>query len=258
MRTILPWCFFLALLAPFRLYAAPVPVRSAEGSVHGFLLLRGQNDSLLAQGDLIFHLDRDTIEKRMVFHFKDGSLFDETVTFTQQNVFAMQHYHLVQQGPAFPEDMDANLDRANGKYQIKITDHKDKKEKNLEGKLDFPADLYNGMIPDIVMNLPPGKSETIHYVAFTPDPRMVEFSISPEGKGKVQIGEIQKTAVRHVLKAHLGGIETFFAKLLSQMPPDYYVWTIPDEVTVFVGFQGQLFMGGPVWRIVLTSARWPK
>jgi hypothetical protein len=45
----------------------------------------------------------------MVFHFKDGSLFDETVVFTQQRVFTMKTYHLVQRGPAFSDDTEISL-----------------------------------------------------------------------------------------------------------------------------------------------------
>ncbi|HLX29887.1 MAG TPA: hypothetical protein VKV24_15510 [Casimicrobiaceae bacterium] len=47
----------------------------------------------------------------MVFRFDDGSVFDETVTFSQQRVFTMQTYHLSQRGRAFAEDTDISLAR---------------------------------------------------------------------------------------------------------------------------------------------------
>ena len=38
-----------------------------------------------------------------VFRFKDGSLWDETVVFTQERVFTLQSYRLRQTGAVFPE-----------------------------------------------------------------------------------------------------------------------------------------------------------
>ena len=102
-------------------------------------------------------------------HFKDGSLFDETVVFTQQRVFTMNTYHLVQRGPAFFDDTEISLERATGKYHVKTKTHKDGKEEVLDGKLDLPLDVYNGgMVLTAAKNLRKGASETVHTVAFTP------------------------------------------------------------------------------------------
>jgi hypothetical protein len=43
----------LVALAVFRIAADPVPVRHAEGLVHGFLTLSDLNDHVLATGDLL-------------------------------------------------------------------------------------------------------------------------------------------------------------------------------------------------------------
>src|SRR5262245_43501501 len=91
--------------------AAPIPVRYAEGMVHGFLELRTASDSLLAHGDLLQVATDSGIESRLVFHFPDSSLFEETVRFTQRQVFQLDHYHLVQRGPVFEQDLDVTLDR---------------------------------------------------------------------------------------------------------------------------------------------------
>ena len=99
------------LLDPRPLPAAPVPVRFAEGVTHGFLLLRTVDGALIASGDLLQVSRGGEVESRMVFHFKDGSLFDEKVVFTQQHVFTMQNYRLVQRGPVFPEDTEILLER---------------------------------------------------------------------------------------------------------------------------------------------------
>ena len=72
-----------ALLWHCSLAAAPVPVRFAEGSLHGFLVLSTPKEVLMASGDLL-QVSRDgEVKSRLVFHFKDGSVFDETGVFIQ-------------------------------------------------------------------------------------------------------------------------------------------------------------------------------
>ena len=114
-----------ALFWPWPLAAAPVAVRFTEGVTRGFLVLRTLDGALIASGDLLQVARGGKVESRMLFHFKDGSLFDETVVFTQLRVFAMQSYHLVQRGPAFAEDTEISLQRASGKYSVKTKSHKD-------------------------------------------------------------------------------------------------------------------------------------
>ena len=98
--------------------ATPVSVRFIEGVTHGFLVLRTVDGGLIASGDLLQVSRHGQVESRMVFRFKDGSVFDETVVFTQQRVFVMQSYRLSQRGPAFTEDTEASLERASGKYRV--------------------------------------------------------------------------------------------------------------------------------------------
>ena len=103
---------FLLWLRPAS--AAPVSVRFVEGVTHGFLVLRTVNGELIASGDLLQVQRGGQVQSRMVFRFKDGSVYDETVVFTQERVFTMQSYHLVYRGPAFTEDTEISLERASG------------------------------------------------------------------------------------------------------------------------------------------------
>ena len=67
--------------------AAPVAVRYVETITHGFLVLRGANGDALAYGEFVqAPVEGQRMESRLVFRFKDGSLWDETVRFTQQKV----------------------------------------------------------------------------------------------------------------------------------------------------------------------------
>jgi hypothetical protein len=252
--------FGLLVLAttPGTLTAAEVPVRLIEGALHGFLVLRTVDGAQLAQGDL-FQVSREgEVRGHTVFLFNDGSILDETVLFTQRRVFTMQSYRLVQSGQAFPEDTEISLERATGKYHVKTRDHKNGREKVLEGTLDLPADVYNGMILTVAKNLREGAIETVHLVAFTPQPRIIQLEMVPANKQKVLVGKLEKTAVHYVLRPRLGTWLKLFATLLGRVPPDEHAWIVIDEVPAFVRFEGPRYMNGPVWRIELTSPRWPE
>lgn len=245
-----------ALLGPIPLPAAPIPVRFAEGAAHGFLLLRSLDGALLATGDLFQVARGGEVELRTVFRFKDRSVFEESAVFTQKGVYALQSYRLLQRGPMFAEEIEISLERATGKYRVKTRARKDGREEVLEGRLEMPPDVYNGMVLSVVKDLPRGASETIHYVAFTPAPRLIQLELRPAGEQKVFVGELPKTAVHYVLKPQLGMWLKLFATLLGRVPPDEHVWIIDDEVPAFVRFEGPIYPTGPVWRIELTSPRW--
>ena len=50
----------------------------------------------------------------------------------------------------------------------------------LDGTLELPPDVYNGMVLTVAKNLPKGASETVHYVAFTPTPRLIQLALVPK------------------------------------------------------------------------------
>ena len=246
-----------ALLWRHPLAAAPVPVRFIEGSLHGFLVLSTLKEDPIASGDLLQVARDGEVKSRLVFHFKDGSVFDETVVFTQRNVFTMQSYHLVQRGPVFPEDTEISLERASGKYHVKTRARKDGREKVQDGTLDMPPDVYNGMVLTVVKNLSAGTGETVHMVAFTPAPKLIKLEMGPAGEQKILVGGTEKSATHYVLKPILGTWLKLFAALLGRTPPDNHAWIVTADVPAFVKFEGPLYMNGPAWRIELTSPLWP-
>jgi hypothetical protein len=248
----------IALVWSWPLEAAPVAVRFAEGVTHGFLLLSTVDGTIIASGDLMQVGRGGKVESRMLFRFKDGSLFDETVVFTQQRVFAMQSYHLVQRGPAFSEDTEISLQRASGKYYVKTKSHKDGREEAIDGTLDLPPDVYNGIVITVVKNLAKGASATVHLVAFTPKPLLIELELEPVGEHEMMVGQLTKSTIHYVLKPHPGPWLELFAKLLGRMPSDYHVWVVTEGAPTFARFEGPLNPTGAVWRIELTSPRWPK
>jgi hypothetical protein len=115
----------------------------------------------------------------------------------------------------------------------------------------------NGMILTIAKNLPREPRETVHLVAFTPTARLIELEVAPAGEHKVLVGELEKSATHYVFKPRPGAWLELFSTLLGRMPPDSHAWIVTDELPAFVRFEGPLHPAGPVWRIELTSPRWP-
>src|SRR4029077_2167427 len=117
-----------ALFSRSALYAEEVRVRHTEGLVHGFLVLRTLEGSPLAEGDLTEVADGETVTNHLVFHFKDGSVHDETAVFSQRHSFRLLKDHLVQRGPAFRHPVDVSIDTAKGEVTVRYADD-DGKEK---------------------------------------------------------------------------------------------------------------------------------
>jgi hypothetical protein len=249
--------FFAAMLLAHAAAAEPIAVRFVEGVSHGFLTLRTADAAQIASGDLLQFVRRGEVESRMVFRFKDGSVLDETVVFTQERAFLMKSYRLLQRGPVFAEDTEISLERASGKYRVKTTARADGHENVLEGILEMPADTYNGMVLTVAKNLAKGASATIHVVAFTPAARLVPLELAPAGEQKILVGELTKSATRYVFKPKPGPWISLLANVLGRMPPDSHAWILTEDVPAFVKFEGPLHPAGAPWRIELTSPRWP-
>src|SRR5437868_4276276 len=111
-----------AVLASAPAGAEPVAVRYAEGLVHGFLALRSADGALIADGDLFQAARGNRVTSRLVFHFKDGSLQEETAVFSQRGQFHLVSDRLVQKGPTFPRPLDMSIDGASGTVTVHYQD----------------------------------------------------------------------------------------------------------------------------------------
>jgi len=103
-----------------------------------------------------------------------------------------------------------------------------------------------------------GTGETIHCVAFTPAPRLIQLEIVPTGQHKVLVGDRAKTAIHYALKPRLGVWLKGLAAVLRCVPPDDRAWIATDEVPAFVGFEGPLAIAGPARRIEPTRPCFPE
>jgi hypothetical protein len=247
-----------AVLHPALLPAEPVPVRHAEGLVHGFLVLRSTAGAILASGDLIQVARGDRVTTRLVFHFKDGSLHDETAVFSQRGHFRLLSDRLVQKGPAFERPMEMTIDTASGQVNVRYTE-KDGKEKTEAEHLDLPPDLANGLVTTLLKNIRPSSAPTVvSFVAATPKPRLVKLSITAAGADSFTIAGEPRKATHFVVKIDIGGLTGVFASILGKQPPDSHVWILQGDAPAFVKSEAPMFLGGPPWRIELTSPVWPR
>lgn len=166
----------LAALAYSSADAASVAVRFSEGTAHGFLLVRSLAGEIIGQGEMTQIVkEGDLVESHLAFNFKDGSLHDERVTFSQQRVFTMLRYHLVQHGPSFPDQIEISIDRNTEEYRVRSKVGEGGKEEVLTGVFTLPKDVYNGIFVTMLLNFPKGASETVSFLAFTPRPEIIKL-----------------------------------------------------------------------------------
>ena len=72
------------------------------------------------------------------------------------------------------------------------------------------------------------------------------------------IAGVTRKATHFVVKVEIGGLAGLVAPLVGKQPPDSHVWILPGEVPAFLKSEGPLYLGGPIWRIELTSPVWAK
>ncbi len=245
--------FALALANPGRVAAEPVAVRFIEGITRGFLTVSGLDGKSLGQGDITQVAHPGHVESRMIFRLHDGSLHDESVTFTQNKVFKLRRFKLVQKGPSFPEPAEISLDAATGEYLVKAFPGDASREKIHRGTLEVPADTYNGLIVTVLRNLPRGAAASVHYVAFTPKPYVINLELRPQANQKVRVGDESWPVTRYDLEPRLGFLLKLGATLLGKTPERQQCWILADPVPAFVGCEATIAGGGPLWRIGLGS-----
>ena len=180
-------------------------VRNPEGTLHGFLALTTEDGHVLADGDLIQVVRGDLVTSHLVFHFKDGSVDDETAVFTQRGNFKLIRDHHIQKGPYFPHPLDMLIDVPKGTVTVRSTG-KDGKEEVTTDHQSLPHDLYNGLITSIVKNVRKEATETtVSMIVATPKPRLVKLAITPNGTETFSLAGASRKALAYDMKIELGG-----------------------------------------------------
>jgi len=254
LRTVLACAF--VLLARL-VVAEQVTVRYAEGLGHGFLSLRTLDGVLLADGDLFQVARASRVTSRLVFRFKDGSVYEEITVYLQRQHFRLVSDHLVRKGPAFRQPLEMSINAITGEVTVQYADEHGE-QKVASERLELPLDLANGLIPILLKNVRPDAApKAVSLVVATPKPRLVKLAISQLGENTFSTAGTSRKATHYVLTAHIGGISGLLAPLLGKQPPDSHVWIAGGEAPVFVKAEQPLFLGGPPWRIEVVSPVWP-
>ena len=241
------------LAAATQVSADPVPVRRTQGTFHGFLVLKTLEGATLAAGDLVQVAHGNRLTSRLTFHFRDGSLDEETTVFTQRGFFRLVSNHHVQRGPSFPKPLDRLIDAATGQVTSR-----DKDGKTTQDHLDLPADIANGLPLTLLLNLDPAAPPTrFTMIAPAEKPRLVHLLVAGEGEDPLTIGGIRRKATNYRIKIELGGVTGLVAPIVGKQPSDIHVWVLGGEAPAFVREEGQFYEGGPVWRVELTSPVFP-
>jgi hypothetical protein len=254
-------CSFVLLLIFLLLPTAKadqVPVRQVGGTIHGFLELRNDDGRVVASGDITRVIRGDRITSRSVFHFRDGSLDDETAVFSQRRVFQLISYRHIQKGASFPQPIDLEIDVKSGQVTMQSTG-KDGKREDKSEHVDLPPDLANGLVPVIVENMrsDAGATVTVSMVIATPKPRLVKLVITNVGEDKCVVAGTARKAIHYEIKIDLGGVAGVVAPIIGKEPPKIQIWTIGGAGTSFAREQGPLYPEGPMMTIQLSSPAWP-
>ncbi len=243
---------------PTALPAQSVRVRYREGVGHGFLVLRTPDGKALADGDSAQVAQGDNVTSHMSFKFADGSVYEQTTTFSQRGTFRLLKDHVVQKGPQFKPPMETSIDATTGDVTVRYTDDRGK-ERVLTERLKLPPDVANGLVFTLLKDVEPSVPQTtVSYVAATPKPRLVYLEIIPQGQVPFSIGSYTHKAFRYVVKVKIGGVAGLIARIERKQPGPLQAWVLAEGAPAFVRFDGPLYSGGPTWRMeVAIPATWP-
>jgi hypothetical protein len=125
--------------------------------------------------------------------------------------------------------------------------------------MELPPDLANGLLFTVLKNV---RSDAVklerHFLAFTPKPTLVHLEVSAAGEDAFGLDDASLKATHFVVHPEPRGIAGVVAPLIGKEPPDLHIWILFQDVPAFVKFEGALYMGGPNWRIELTSPKWAR
>lgn len=238
--------------------AEPVAVRYVEGTLHGFLVLRGEDGHAVAVGDLTQVAHGLRITSRLVFRFKDGSVDDDTTVYSERGTFRLISDHHIQKGPFFPHPLDMSIDMRSGEVTTRSVGSDGKQDVKVQ-HMDLQPDLANGLLLALTKNLPPeAAAAKVSMIVATPAPRLVKLAISSTAEEPFSVAGQRRRARRFDVKFELGGVTGLVAPILGKQPPDLHIWILEGPAPAFVKEEGILFVGGPVITIELTSPVWPK
>ncbi|MGC2618562.1 MAG: hypothetical protein WA414_05930 [Acidobacteriaceae bacterium] len=225
--------------------------------MHGFLEMRSDDGRVVASGQFVQVSHGGVLTSRTLYHFKDGSIDDETTVYSQRHSFQLITDHHIQKGPSFPHPMDVLIDTRSGQVTIRSTD-KNGKEEVKSDHLDLPPDLANGIVPQLLENIQPGGPQTeVSMLVASPKPRLVKLAISSFGEQTCSVAGFPLKTIQFEIKIELGGVAGVVAPVVGKQPPNIQLWVTSGPAPAFVKEQGPIYPEGPIMTIQLASPVWP-
>ena len=210
------------------------------------MVARSADGKIIANGEFTQVVQGDEVTMRMTYKFQDGSLDEETTTYTQRGTFRFVRNHHVQRGAFFQKQVDYLIEAAKGTATRRTVDN-DGKIHDESAHIDLPDDVTNGFVGTVLLNVAQNTAPfRVGILAPVGMGRLIRILISPEGEQPFNLGG--QTLKATVLRIHpeLGGIVGVIAPLIGLQPKDVMVWVLEGEEPAVVRIVGQLGGYGPV------------
>jgi hypothetical protein len=234
--------------------ADPIPARLKQGTGHIFLEILDENGKILAAGESLQTIKGYTVTTRTTFHFRDGSLDDETTVYEQRLNFRVLSDDHLQRGPAFPHPMEIHIEAEKGRVTVRDIES----GKTTAHDLKIPFDLANGIVTQILQSLPEDAAETrVSYVLPVAKPRLATLVIARAGEDTYTLAGERQTARKLEIKVDLGGLAGVIAPILGKEPKPTTAWMAAGRIPMFIRIETQFYEGAPLWTIRQTAPQWP-
>jgi hypothetical protein len=210
------------------------------------MVVRSENGKIIARVEFTQEVQGDEVTMGLFYHFFDGSIDDETTTYTQRGAFQLVRNHHIQKGPSFTKPVDFAVEAATGNATSRTVDRNGKVQIETE-HIDVPDDLANGFVGTLLLNVLPDTAPfRVGLLAPVNGGRLIRLLISPEGEKPFQkTGQPLKATVFRI-HPELGGILGVIARLLGLLPKDVMVWVWEGDAPAVVRVVGQQGGYGPV------------
>lgn len=235
----------------------PVPVHKVQGTSHAFLVLRSESGDVLGYGELLQLIHGDRVSSRLTYHFRDGSIDDDTTVFSQRTTLHFIRDHHTQRGPFFSKSSDCLVEE-NGNVTVH-TVGKDGKENVESNHIDLPPNVSNGFAGTMLLNVSKSSGPfKLSVVAPTGKGRLIQLSIDVAGEEPFSpVLGVRRNATVFRVHPELGGIAGVVAPVIGKQPKDVFIWVLEGEVPGLVREIGPLEEGGQVVSVEPAGASYP-
>jgi len=200
--------------------AETVPVKYVEGLQHGFMSLKTLDGENVASGEMTQVATGNRLRSRLVFRFKDGSLYEDRTIFLQGRTFQLIEDRVLHRGRSFKEATETSIMVPQRTVRVRYLEGKRKGE-TVQSELDIPPDVSNGMLFTLLKNIPPTAPQTtLSMVVASPKASLVKLIVTPEGQVPFSVGRDPAQVKHFRIKIDIPGVKGAIAPLVGKKPPD--------------------------------------